>query len=52
MINIYLAREAEVNGIIGVPIVGRQNVTDVNTSAETKLSCTSWTNLMSRFFGR
>jgi hypothetical protein len=29
----YLAGEAEVNGIIGVPIVGRQNVTDVNTGA-------------------
>jgi hypothetical protein len=52
MINFYRVREAEMNGIIGVPIVGRQNVTDVNTGAETKLSYTSWTNLMSRFFGR
>jgi hypothetical protein len=33
MINFHLAGEAEVNGIIGVPIVGRQNVTDVNTGA-------------------
>jgi hypothetical protein len=33
MINFYLAGGAEVNGIIGVPIVGRQNVTDVNTGA-------------------
>ena len=52
MINFFRAREVEVNSIIGVPIVGRQNVTDVNTGAETKLSYTSWTNLMSRFFGR
>ncbi len=33
MINFYRAGEAEVNGIIGVPIVGRQSVTGVNTGA-------------------